>query len=233
MKRAMMICRDVARKRPARRRPVLGAAFCAAFAGMLLPAAAEAAAAPSILPLRPVSVGYDLTSSQTGELALTMRADPADQLMRIDQAGNSDYLLLDFAHDTVRLVSPGKGMIFAVAPAGLAAITLAPDHLRLQRAGERVLLGLPCRVWTGAGEGGKGEACITRDGVILQGDAGGTPPGTPPGGAADHGRLVATSVSFAPIPTDLFAVPAGLQQVDLPPALFRAMVPGLAGLGAP
>lgn len=212
-------------------RRVRRAGFAAVALAALLVAPAARAAAPVLLPQRMVTVSYALDSHETGPVQVELRADPAARLIRLDQAGLGDYLLLDFAGDSVRLVSPQKGIVFAVAPAGLDAITHAgADSLHLRPGVERRLLGLACRVWHGSERGGQGEACITPEGVILAASAFGTPPG---GSGPEKGQLSATAVSFAPIPRDVFAVPTGLQVVNLPPALFRAMVPGLAGLGAP
>jgi hypothetical protein len=199
---------------------------------------ARAQAYPPILPQREVSVSYAFDSSQTGPMRIAMWADPAERLMRIDLGQGGDYLLLDFQQDRVRLVAPHKGFIFAVAPAGLANLTLGPaSHLDVQRAGERQVAGVDCRIWHASGRDGSGEACITHDGVILQGRAGGTLPASAGSAAAsgqsDSAHLKAIAVSYAAIPRDVFAVPPGMQEVDLPPALFRAMVPGLSGLSAP
>ena len=212
--------------------------LCGALAVLASGHQARAQAYPPILPQREVSVSYAFDSSQTGPMRIAMWADPAEGLMRIDLGQGGDYLLLDFQQDRVRLVAPQKGFIFAVVPAGLANLTLGPaSHLDLHRAGERQVAGVDCRIWHATGRDGSGEACITGDGVILQGRAGGTLPassqGTATSGQTDSAHLKATAVSYAAIPHDVFVAPQGMQEVDLPPALFRAMVPGLSGLSAP
>jgi hypothetical protein len=52
-------------------------------------------------------------------------------------------------------------------------------------------------------------------------------------GEIPSGRVVATSVTYGALPEALFKAPPGLQEVDLPPSLFRAMIPGLAGIQTP
>ena len=155
--------------------------------------------------------------------------DPAQQVARLQLNQGSDYVLLDRAHERVMLVSPDKGMIFAMPTSGMLHRQLGSDSgLRFARAGHRMIAGEGCTVWSVAGPSGSGDACITHDGVILE--AAGHADQPDGHGQIPSGHLLATTVSYAPLPPSLFSPPPGLQEVDLPPSLFRSMIPGLAGV---
>ena len=187
---------------------------------------------PTIEPQRPVAITYDLSSTATGPMQIQAFADPAQQVARLQLGQGSDYLLLNRATEQVMLVSPGKGLIFVVSSAGMLHRRLGPDSgLRFTRAGHRMIAGEGCTVWNVVGPSGSGDACVTRDGVVLEGAGQGDRPDDH--GQIPSGHLQATAVSYAPLPPSLFRPPAGLQEVDLPPSLFRALIPGLAGVANP
>ncbi len=196
------------------------------------PGAARAQDYPNIEPLRDVSVTYDLQSTAAGPMRIEAFASPEAQVLRLQLASGSDYLLLDRATERVILVSPDKGLVFAVPSNGMLHRRLGPDSgLRFAQAGHRTVAGMGCTVWIVRGPGGHGDACVTHDGVVLDGEGQGDRPDDQ--GQIPSGRLVATSVTYGPLPASLFVAPPGLQEVDLPPSLFRAMIPGLAGIQTP
>ena len=187
---------------------------------------------PTIEPQRPVAITYDLSSTATGPMRIEAFADPAEQVARLQLGQGSDYLLLNRATERVMLVSPGKGLIFVVSSAGMLHRRLGPDSgLRFSRAGHRMIAGEGCTVWSVIGPSGRGDACVTHDGVVLEGAGQGDRPDDH--GQIPSGHLQAIAVSYAPLPPSLFAPPPGLQEVDLPPSLFQAMIPGLAGIANP
>jgi hypothetical protein len=196
------------------------------------PVVARAQPYPTIEPRRPVAITYDLSSTAAGPMRIQAFADPAEQVARLQLGQGSDYVLLDRATERVMLVSPDKGLVFVVSTAGMLHRRLGPDSgLRFARAGHRMIAGETCTVWTVAGPSGSGDACITHDGVVLEGSGRGDRPDDH--GQIPSGHLLATAVSYGPLPPSLFAAPPGLQEVDLPPSLFRTMIPGLAGMPNP
>jgi hypothetical protein len=213
---------------PARWWPMLAGVALAVGAPMV----AYAQAYPTIEPQRPVAITYDLSSTATGPMRIEAFADPVQQVARLQLGQGSDYVLLDRAHERVMLVSPDKGLIFVVSSAGMLHRRLGPDSgLRFVRTGHRMIAGEGCTVWSVFGPSGSGNACITQDGVVLEGAGQGDRPDDH--GQIPSGHLLASAVSYAPLPPSLFAPPPGLQEVDLPPSLFRAMIPGLAGVPNP
>lgn len=215
--------------------PCRRAAHAASLSGALLAAIAVPAMAadyPTVQPQRDVTVSYDLDSTATGPMHLRLMASPEREVMRIEMGGNGDYILLDRGQERVRLVSPGKGMVFAVSSDGFLHRDLGPGSgLRFEREGHRRIAGHGCTLWRVLGPGGAGDACVTEDGVVLEGQGHGSKPDDQ--GQVPAGHLVATAVSYAPLPPAFFDVPSGLQEVALPQTLFRAMIPGLSGLPAP
>jgi hypothetical protein len=210
----------------------IAAPVVCALAIMAVPMAARAQDYPSIEPSRDAAVTYDVDSTATGAMRIEAFADPALQTLRLQLAGGTDFLLLDRATERVMLVSPDKGLVFVVPANGMLHRRLGPDSgLRFARAGHRIIAGVACAVWTVRGPDGSGQACVTQDGIILAGEGQGDRPAKQ--GQIQAGRLKAVTVSYAPLPASLFEAPSGLQEVDLPPSLFRAMIPGLAGISAP
>jgi hypothetical protein len=196
------------------------------------PVPARAQDYPSIEPAHDAAVTYALNTSSTGPMQIEAFASPSLQMLRLQLVSGSDYLLLDRATERVMLVSPDKGLVFVVPSNGMLHRRLGPDSgLSFARAGHQTIAGVGCTLWTVRGPHGSGDACVTHDGIILAGEGQGDRPDDH--GQIPSGRLVATSVSYAALPAALFAPPPGLQEVDLPPSLFRAMIPGLAGIQTP
>lgn len=208
---------------PAAATALFGLAVCA------LPQGAAAQDFPSIQPQRSATVTYDLNSTQTGPMHIQAFVSPELQMMRLQEWQGGDYLLLDRAHERVMLVSPGKNLVFAVSSAGFLHRDLGPgSNLRFQLRGHREVAGHGCTNWAVEGPGGHGETCITRDGIVLAGAGQGNRPDDH--GQIPSGQLTAVSVSYAPVSPDVFAIPPGLQEVDLPPSLLASMIPGLSGI---
>ncbi|MCB8879394.1 hypothetical protein ACELLULO517_04055 [Acidisoma cellulosilytica] len=184
---------------------------------------------PSIQPRRPATVTYQLNSTQTGPMQVQAFVSPELQMMRLQEGQGGDYLLLDRGHERIMLVSPGKHLVFAVSSNGFLHRDLGPgSNLRFQPRGQRQVAGHGCMDWSVEGPGGQGEACITRDGILLAGSGQGNKPDDQ--GQIQSGRLTAISVNYDPVPPDAFAIPPGLQEVDLPPSLLASMIPGLSGI---
>lgn len=211
------------------RAPRVAASLALLLGGAGAVVSARAQNFPSLEPTRDAAVTYKVDSTSTGPMQIQAFASPALQMLRLQLGTGSDYLLLDRGQEKVMLVSPGKGMIFAVPSNGLLHRQLGPDSgLDFTRAGQRTVAGQGCTLWAVKGPGGHGEACVTHDGLVLQGNGQGNRPDDH--GQIPSGRLVATNVSYAPLSPSLFTPPPGLQEIDLPPSLFAAMIPGLAGI---
>lgn len=201
----------------------------AAALAVTCPGVALAQDYPSIQPKRDAAITYALDSTQTGPMRIQAFISPENQMMRLQEGDGGDYLLLDRGAERVLLVSPGKHLIFAVSSGGFLHRDVGPGaNLEFRPRGQREIAGHGCTAWSVVGPGGHGEACVTRDGIVLAGQGQGNRPDEH--GQVPAGRLTAVAVSYAPVPPALFAIPPGLQEVDLPPSLFASMIPGLAGV---
>ena len=190
---------------------------------------AQAQDFPSIQPQRPATITYQLNSTQTGPMQIQAFVDPALQMMRLQEGQGGDYLLLDRGHERVMLVSPGKNLVFAISSNGFLHRDLGPgSNLHFHQRGPRQVAGHGCMDWAVHGPGGDGDVCITHDGILLAGQGQGNRPDDQ--GHIPSGQLTAVAVNYAPVPPDVFGIPPGLQEVDLPPSLLASMIPGLSGL---
>jgi hypothetical protein len=208
---------------------LLAASLAVPVAALALSAAAWAQGFPSIQPQRPAAITYHLDSTQTGPMEIQAFVSPELQMMRLQEGQGGDYLLLDRGHERVMLVSPSKHLVFVVPSDGFLHRDLGPgSNLRFHPRGPREVAGHGCMDWSVEGPSGQGEVCITREGILLAGEGRGDRPDDQ--GHIPSGRLTAVAVNYAPIPQDAFAIPADLQEVELPPALLTSMIPGLSGL---
>jgi hypothetical protein len=187
---------------------------------------------PSILPMRDATILYDVQSSGSGALRIEADISAANQKLRLSEVGRPDYLLIDRGAEQVMLVSPDKGMTFAVSTGGFLHRQLDPgSNLRFSRAGTRSVAGVACTVWRIEGPHGAGDSCITNDGIILSAEGKGDKPDS--SGRIPSGRVTALSVNYVDQPPDLFDPPDGMPQITLPPSLFQSMVSGITGLSGP
>jgi hypothetical protein len=201
-----------------------------ALAALSLPARAQDY--PSIVPMRDAKVVYSVNSTSTGPMRIEVFAQPATQTLRVQLDGQQDYLLVDRGQEQAMLVAPDKGMVFVVPTNGMLHRQLdRSSGLRFQRAGSRMIAGSECTVWRLEGPSGRGDACVTQDGIVLAGEGHGDRANDQ--GQVPAGKLIAVSVDYDPQPPEFFEAPDGLPQVNLPPAMLAAMVPGLAGLLPP
>jgi len=218
-------------RRPLRMTPaaVIG---LVALASMAISLPARAQDYPSVVPMRDAKVIYDVTSTAMGPMRVEVFTQPATQTLRVQLDGQPDYLLVDRGQEQAMLVAPDKGMIFVVPTNGLLHRQLdRSSGLRFERAGSRMIAGSGCTVWRLEGPSGRGDACVTQDGIVLAGEGHGDRPNDQ--GQVPGGKLIAVSVDYDPQPPEFFEPPDGMPQVNLPPAMLAAMVPGLAALLPP
>ncbi|WP_158805168.1 MULTISPECIES: hypothetical protein [unclassified Acidisoma] len=209
------------------RRLVFGAA-----GALCVATGAAAQEYPSILPMRDATIVYDVQSTGSGALRVEADISAANQKLRLSEVGRPDYLLIDRGAEQVILVSPDKGMSFAVATGGFLHRQLDPgSNLHFSRAGTRSVAGIACTVWRIEGPHGAGDSCITNDGIILSAEGKGDKPDS--SGRIPSGRVTALSVNYVDQPPDLFDPPDGMPTVNLPPSLFQSMVSGITGLSGP
>lgn len=183
----------------------------------LMPAGAWAQDHPVVQPTRDVAVTYRLEGAAadvlpggvpgepTGPLRLFW--DAAGHRMRVEAEGRSQTLLVDLRAPRALVVDSGlrSALALPVRDADLRVLTMS--GVTMTRQGQDTVAGLPCTTWAVHDRRGNGVVCWTADGVPLR--AAGEVDGR-------RGSFTATTVSYAPQPGALFAVPAGYMSLSIP-----------------
>lgn len=180
---------------------------------LLLVSPALAQPSPRVLPSRDVTVVYRVDGAAAdavpggipGDLRVSWSA--GERRLRVAPQGRTQVLLVDLDAATVQAVDSGlrAAMSLPVRPKDLQPLTLQDAHL--VRRGTATVAGRSCTDYAVESRRGHGTLCLTDDGVALRAD-----------GEVDgrRGRFTAVSVSYEPLPTQLFEVPAGYMQLAIP-----------------
>jgi hypothetical protein len=179
-------------------------------AALALSGPAAAQERPRLEPARDVAVTYRLVGQDAqGQVGMAWHAGSREA--RLDNPDGS-FLVANLSAGTGFLASDReRAMMVLPAPPTDAGIPgLLPPGARFTREGPGKVAGLDCTNWrVEISDGGRGQACITADGVVLRSVGAG--PGQPEQG------LEATGVTYAPQSPARFARPAGYREVA-PPA---------------
>jgi hypothetical protein len=131
--------------------------------------------------------------------------------VRIDPPGQQGYAIIDRGNHHVTVVVPQQRSYFEVSSDTPGDVGfLLDDRMNFTRKGTDSVLGIPCTDWTVQTDDSNGTACVTSDGVLLRAS------GTDQSGKV-QGMAVATAVTYAQQPENLFKVPSGYRKVQ-PPA---------------
>lgn len=166
---------------------------------------ALAAARPRLVPVRDVAVDYALRPESGPEMDVRVLIQAGGQRLRITSDTLPATLLVDRQTETASFLVP---MLRAYSDLNIARYDLQGTVLRdadFTRAGRGNVAGLACTVWRARSQTGSAEACITDDGVILEGEANSDRRGK-------LGAVRARRVVFAPASPQDFAIPPGFQQ---------------------
>lgn len=173
---------------------------------------------PALLPTRDVAVTYRAEGGPGGG-PQTMRMSwlVAGQKLRIDPAGGQGWMLIDLRNTGAFVVMDAQRVVMRMTIDGAAADLLRagpPAGARYTRGGTDTVAGQRCTVWRFEDADTRGTACLTQDGVMLRGNG-----ERRIGSEAQTGRLEATAVSYGPLETARFSVPAGYQSIQMPGGL--------------
>ncbi len=169
-----------------------------ALAALLLSASA-AQAAPLLVPLRDVTVEYAVTPRDHAPLDVHVAIEAGGRHLRVTSAELPTAFIVDRPEGVATILLP---MLKLYATVGVGAYDPERTVLRgarFERHNQHSVAGLVCTEWTAASAQGQAQACITVDGVILQGQA-----------ADRHGllgRVRATRVQFGALDPVLFRRP--------------------------
>ena len=170
---------------------------------------ARAELRPLLAPTRDVTVDYQV--SPAGRVPVTVRVaiEAGGAHLRITSPELPTTFLVDRPAGTASILLP---MLRAYSDVRIGRYDIERTVLRgarFSRGGRRHVAGHDCTVWHAASAGGAADACITDDGVILDGTA-----SAPHGGTV--GELTALRLVYGPLPQADFAVPP-----DFQPSPFR------------
>ncbi len=164
-------------------------------------AATTAHAAPRLVPARDVTVQYVVTPRDHAPLEVRVAIEGGGRHLRITSADLPTAFLVDRPGGTATILLP---MLKLYATVGIGAFDPERTILRgarFEQHGGHSLAGLGCTDWTATSAQGRADACITADGVILQGSA-----------TDRHGLLGnvrATTVQYGALEPVLFRRPDG------------------------
>lgn len=173
---------------------------------------------PPFAPTRDVTVTYALSGhvgAARGPDSVRIAIAAGGARARIEPIGFPAYLLAERARGHVVAVIDSLRAFSELRGSMAEAEKFLPNAtMRFTRVGSDTLLGRRCTIWDMRGAGVTGRGCITDDGVILRGEA---------HWQDGDGRVQATDIDDAPLPTSTFEVPAGMRRLDLPPGLLGAL----------
>ena len=192
------------------RSPIPAAAL--AVAAALLSTAQPAAAQdhPQLRPSRDVMVEYHILNVHPGDhRSDTVRMFFADDgmKMRIEPAGQPGYSIVDRRTHRMLLVMVPQHMFMEVAYDPSHIMDFDATDATFRRLGPDTVAGIACTNYEVERQGRHGQACLTRDGVLLR--ARSENAGQPGGG------MEAVSVAYGPQPAALFAPPPDYRKMDM------------------
>ncbi len=164
---------------------------------------------PAFLPLRDVTVSYQLAVPGRPAQNYQLDYDAAGQLARIDDPTHGTYFLIDLPAGSAALVVPMLHSVVTTPDfSGLTQEIYDAGGARFTPLGHGFHAGIGCETYLVLSRQGTATACITRDGVTLAFH------GQDKHGAAD---VTATAVTYGPQPASEFAAPGGFGMISLPP----------------
>ncbi|GBQ62467.1 hypothetical protein AA103196_0318 [Ameyamaea chiangmaiensis NBRC 103196] len=169
---------------------------------------AQQADHPRLMPTRDVTVDYAVTHEGAPQpQAVRVYFGGEGARLRVDGPNGVGATILDRTAQQVTVVLNRQRVYTQFNPReGLRNPFLLDLSMQFTRKGASSQAGQACTEWGITARQGNATACVTDDGVILRED----------GVDADgmRGRLEATTVTYAPIASTMFAPPADYQRVS-------------------
>ncbi len=169
---------------------------------------AAASPAPRLVPTRDVTVAYEVRPHGHAPLAVRVAIAAGGERLRIIGDDLPTSFLVNRDTETAAIVLP---MLKTYTNVSIARYDPAQTVLRgagFTRGGRGTIAGLSCTHWQAHSAQGSADACITADGVILEGTATSDRKGS-------LGEVRALRVEFGKLPPEIFAVPANYTESQL------------------
>jgi hypothetical protein len=179
-------------------------------AGAALPAHAQHPDHPPFMPMRDVSVAYDVKlEGAPSAQRITVMFSGGGRLMRVDGPDGQGDTILDRDKRLMTIVINSAKVYMEVPERDeLRSPFLLDASMKFTRAGSDHVAGLDCTRWSITSPSGNATACVTADGVVL------SEGGVDSQGARGH--LTAQRVTYDTIPAASFQPPAGYGRVAHP-----------------
>jgi hypothetical protein len=171
-------------------------------------ALAAAAPAPRLVPARDVTVSYEVRPHGHAPLAVRVAIAAGGERLRIIGDELPTSFLVNRDTETAAIVLP---MLKTYTRVSIARYDPAQTVLRgadFTRGRRDTIAGLGCTHWQAHSAHGSADACITADGVILDG----TVTSDRKGG---FGEVRALRVEYGKLPAEIFAVPSNYTESQL------------------
>lgn len=170
------------------------------------------AQSPRLVPDRDVTVDYQVEPRDAPRVEVRVSIAAGGRHLRISAQDLPATFLIDREAAMATILVP---ILKSYTSTSIAHYDLEETVLhgaRFSRLGSEVIAGLPCTDWSAVSDRGRAQGCITRDGVILKGEA------TDSHGRV--GRVMASTVAFGGLDRSSFELPEGYSFVgNLPPGL--------------
>ena len=190
------------------RGPVFLGGAVALLGASALFSAALGALGPRLLPARDVTVAYQVEVPRRPPIDVRVAIAAGGARLRIVGEDLPTSFLVDRQTETAAIVLP---MLKTYTRVSIARYDPTQTVLRgagFARGGNETMLGLPCTHWHARSAQGQADACITADGVILQGSL-----------TSDHkgnvGAVRAVRVEYGALPPAIFKVPGNYSESPL------------------
>ena len=156
--------------------------------------------APLLAPRHDVTVAYSFTPAGRAPMDITVAVAAGGQKLHVRGADLPVVMVIDRAAGVAQLMLPIAAAYATVSIAGQDPERAFLRDARFTRGAGRRVAGLACTDWTAVRAAEHAQACITSDGVILDGSV----------TTKSHGtsRVKALRVSQAPLAREMFSVPS-------------------------
>jgi hypothetical protein len=183
---------------------------------VILPA--QAGAIPVFLPQQDVTIHYELTAPNRPAQDFQVSYQAAQHVARVDDAAHGVSYLADLNSGQVQILVPMLRAVVAEPQfSRFAGLLETAGGAQFTPLGHSHYAGIGCDTYSVTNQDGTGTACLTPDGEILHFH-----------GHDSHGSatITAVSVHFGTVPADDFAVPAGYNEMQLPPGMLEQLLGG-------
>jgi len=163
---------------------------------------------PRLLPTRDVTVAYDVAIPGQTPLRVRVAIKAGGERLQIIGEDLPTSFLVDRDTETAAIVLPMLKTYTRVSVAKYDPTRNVLHGAGFTPRGRAIVAGIPCARWHAQSAQGSADACITPDGVIMDGTLISDRKGV-------RGTIHAVHVSYGRLPPEIFAVPSNYSESPL------------------